>query len=111
MAGLVFLLVFWVQSPGSRKFCLASGGCNFAKTRPWLGLVDLSRIPNGTFFREVHPGSEMASQNDLAWLTGKLHDGGIRSMRSPLRWGPLLATPIATPLQCGRLKRSGLLVS
>ena len=52
------------ESPGSRKFCLASGGCNFDKTRPWLGLVDLSRIPSGTFFREVHPGSEMASQND-----------------------------------------------
>ena len=29
-----------------------------------LGLVDLSRIPSGLFFREVHPGSEMASQND-----------------------------------------------
>ena len=29
-----------------------------------LGLVDLSRIQSGTFFREVHPGSEMASQND-----------------------------------------------
>ena len=43
---------------------MASGGCNFGKTRPWLGLVDLSRIPSGTFFREVHPGSEMASQND-----------------------------------------------
>ena len=32
--------------------------------RVLLGLVDLSRIPCGTFFREVHPGSEMASQND-----------------------------------------------
>ena len=37
-----------------------------------------------------------------AWLTGKLHDGGIRSVRSPLRRAPLLATPIAMPLQCGR---------
>ena len=45
-------------------FCLASGGCKLEQTRPWLGLVDLSRIPSGTFFREVHPGSEMASQND-----------------------------------------------
>ena len=26
-----------------------------------LGLVDLSRIPSGASFREVHPGSEMAS--------------------------------------------------
>ena len=30
----------------------------------WLGLVDLSRIPSGTFFRRVHPGLEMAGQND-----------------------------------------------
>ena len=29
-----------------------------------FALVDLSRIPNGIFFREVNPGSEMASQND-----------------------------------------------
>ena len=43
------------------------------------------------------------------WLTGTLHDGGIRSVRSPLRRAPLLATPIATPLQCGRPERSGLL--
>ena len=46
-----------------------------------------------------------------AWLTGKLHEGGIRSVRSPLRRAPLLATPIAMPLQCGRPERSGLLVS
>ena len=39
------------------------------------------------------------------------HRGGIRSVRSPLRRAPLLATPIAMPLQCGRPKRSGLLVS
>ena len=52
------------QSPGRHFFCLASGGCELKQTRPWLGLVDLSRIPSGTFFREVHPGSEMASQTD-----------------------------------------------
>ena len=46
-----------------------------------------------------------------AWLTGSLHEGGIRSARSPLRRAPLLATPIAMPLQCGRPKRPGLLVS
>ena len=43
------------------------------------------------------------------WLTGKLHDGGTRSVRSPLRRPPLLATPIATPLQGGRPERPGLL--
>ena len=37
-----------------------------------------------------------------AWLTGTLHGGGIRSVRSPPRRAPLLATPIAKPLQCGR---------
>ena len=29
----------------------------------WLRLADLSRIPSGTFFREVHPASEMTGQN------------------------------------------------
>ena len=43
------------------------------------------------------------------WLTKRLHDGRIRSVRSPLRRPLLLATPIATPLQCGRPQRSGLL--
>ena len=36
------------------------------------------------------------------WLTGKLQDEGTRSVRSPPRRPPLLATPIATPLQGGR---------
>ena len=36
------------------------------------------------------------------WLTGTLHEGGIRSVRSPPRRPPLLATPIAKPLQCGQ---------
>ena len=44
-----------------------------------------------------------------AWLTGRLHEGGIRSVRSPPRRAPLLATPIATPLQGGRPERPGLL--
>ena len=38
------------EIPASRKFCLASGGCKLRQTRPWLGLVDLSRITSGTFF-------------------------------------------------------------
>ena len=44
-----------------------------------------------------------------ACLTGRLHEGGIRSSRSPRRRPPLLATPIATPLQGGRPERYGLL--
>ena len=50
-----------------------------------------------------------ATSGPQEWLTGTLHEGGIRSVRSPLRRAPLLATPIATPLQCGRPKRPGLL--
>ena len=50
-----------------------------------------------------------ATSGPQEWLTGSLHDGGIRSVRSPLWRAPLLATPIATPLQCGRPERSDLL--
>ena len=42
---------------------LRGRGCKLRQTRMWLGLVDLSRIPSGTFFREVHPVSEMTGQN------------------------------------------------
>ena len=35
----------------------------WGKTRIWLRLADLSRILVGTFFREVHPASEMGGQN------------------------------------------------
>ena len=47
-AGVGFGLGQEAQSPGRRKFCLASGGCKLEQTRPWLDLVDLSRIPSGT---------------------------------------------------------------
>ena len=39
-----------LESPGSRKFCLASGGSSLNQNRLWLGLVGFSRIPSGTFF-------------------------------------------------------------
>ena len=55
------------------------------------------------------PTANEATCSPPAWLTGRLHDGGIRSVRSPLRRVPLLATPIATPLQGGRPERPGLL--
>ena len=53
---------------------------------------------------------ERSTTNDAtcgppAWLTGTLQDGGTWSVRSPLRRAPLLATPIATPLQGGRPER------
>ena len=41
------------------------------------------------------------------WATAR--GGDIRSVRSPPRRAPLLATPIATPLQGGRPERLGLL--
>ena len=41
------------RKPRTPKKCLASGGHKRHQTRPWLGLADLSRIPGGTFFREV----------------------------------------------------------
>ena len=40
------------------------GGGLHEKTRTWLCLADLSRAQGGTFFREVHPASEMVSRND-----------------------------------------------
>ena len=55
------------------------------------------------------PTANDATRGPPAWLTGRLHGGGIRSVRSPPRQAPLLATPIATPLQGGRPERPGLL--
>ena len=57
------------------------------------------------------PTTNDATCGPPAWLTGSLHEGGTRSVRSPLRRAPLLATPIATPLQGGRPERPGLFVS
>ena len=39
------------------------GGLHEQKTGIQLRLGDLSRILSGTFFREVHPASEMGGQN------------------------------------------------
>jgi hypothetical protein len=61
------------------------------QTRQYIGSMFTSSSVPGTWWR-LWP----------AWLTGTLHDGGIRSVRSPPRRAPLLATPIAKPLQCGR---------
>ena len=44
------------------------------------------------------PTTNDATCGPPAWLTGSLHEGGVRSVSSQLRWPPLLATPIATPL-------------
>ena len=55
------------------------------------------------------PTTNDATCGPPAWLTGTPHEEGLRSVRSPLRRPPLLATPIASPLQGGRPERSGLL--
>ena len=57
--------------------------------------VRLLSVSAGTFLDDATCGPQ-------AWLTGTLHGGGIRSVRSPPRRAPLLAAPIAKPLQCGR---------
>ena len=60
---------------------------------------------------QERPTTNDATYSPPAWLTGSRHDRGIRSVRSPLRRAPLLATPIATPLQGGRPERPGPFVS
>ena len=52
------------RQPRKRKIFVLLTIFLWGELRISLGLVDLSRTPCGTFFREVHPGSEMASQND-----------------------------------------------
>ena len=52
------------DTPGRGFFYRLHLGLFGGQTRLRLRLVDLSRIPDGTFFRELHPASEMASQND-----------------------------------------------
>ena len=52
------------ETGGGRRLNGAFMVLLWEKLRIELGLVDLSRISSGTFFREVHPGSGMASQND-----------------------------------------------
>ena len=58
------------------------------------------------------PATNDATCGPPDWLTGKLQQGGTRSVRSPPTPPPpppLLATPIATPLQGGRSERPVLL--
>ena len=53
-----------VHSPGNGNKIAALTNIFMGELRISLGLVDLSRLPCGAFFRGVHPGSEMSSQND-----------------------------------------------
>ena len=53
----------------------------------------------GAHGRPTNGRCDVRSAGVADWITAR---GGIRSVRSPLRRPPLLATPIAKPLQCGR---------
>ena len=101
----VFLFFFRVPTLflAGRSFFLLASHCAARHARPHARTFASPRTDD----RRTND----ATCGPQAWLTGTLHDGGIRSVRSPLRRAPLLATPIATPLQCGRPQRSGLLVS
>ena len=101
----VFLFFFKVPTLflAGRSFFLLASHCATRHARPHARTLASTRTDD----RRTND----ATCGPQAWLTGKLHDGGIRSVRSPLRRAPLLATPIAMPLQCGRPERSGLLVS
>ena len=86
--------------------------CNLARGahRSQVTLIEMNAFgsPTRMLVRHLHYTGEQRQVNE--WLTGRLHEGGTRSVRSPLRRAPFLATPIATPLlQCGRPKRSDLL--
>ena len=107
---LSFLL--FASRCASRSFFLLAPRCAVRHTRPQAKTRSLSRAMPAR--KQKHARSALASAHTddrrtdeatcgpQAWLTGRLHEGGIRSVRSPLRRAPLLATPIAKPLQCGR---------
>ena len=110
LAGRSFFL--FASRCASRSFFLLAPRCAARHTRPQAKARSLSRaIPAR---KQKHARSALASAHTddrrtdeatcgpQAWLTGSLHGGGIRSARSPLRRAPLLATPIAKPLQCDR---------
>ena len=48
-------------TPPAEIWVLASVGVYMGETADLARLADLSRIPSGTFFREIHPASEMGA--------------------------------------------------
>ena len=90
--------------PAVLSFCLlrvAPAALSFCSA---LALRRAPRLPasKNTLASAHDRRTNDATCGPQAWLTGSLHEGGIRSVRSPPRRAPLLATPIAKPLQCGR---------
>ena len=81
-----------LKAPDVEKIAWLPVGIELDQNRPWLGLVDLSRIPSGTFFREVHPASEMGCKHrqnrlfpdvgDLAPKARKTFFTKVRSQRA-----------------------------
>ena len=85
-----------------------------ASPRQLARTLSTARLATPARTRTLRAHGRCPATNDTTcgppeWLTGKLQDEGTRSVRSPPRRPPLLATPIATPLQGGRPERSGLL--
>jgi hypothetical protein len=100
--------------PGNPRTHPTSTGPAPKRRRQQRPAITRDRLPRPPL--RPHPSSEphRASECTVQFFSGMLHDGGIRSVRSPLRRAPLLATPIPTPLQHrvqgGRPKRPGLLL-
>ena len=109
-----FVVVCVVESAGLRRARTQCG----ATALLLLPRRFLFHFPSSCYVVVIAHAHERSTTNDAtcgppAWLTGRLHDRGIRSVRSPPRrallMALLLATPIATPLQGGRPERPGLL--
>ena len=85
----------WVTDIKSRRAKEASDLEEEAKAAAWKRMGGAAPGEPGGLANDATRGPQ-------AWLTGTLHEGGIRSVRSPPRRAPLPATPIAKPLQCRR---------
>ena len=93
----------------------AASACQHARAGSALrhaGIAPRCVAPRLRAHARTHAQERPTTTNDAtcgppAWLTGSLHDGGLRSVRSPPRRAPLLAPPIATLLQGGRPERPG----
>ena len=95
-----------------RHFFVSSSFLRHALPRQLARTPSAARLATPARTRAPRAHERRPATNDTTcgpppeWLTGKLQQGGTRSVRSPPRRPPLLATPIATPLQDGRPERS-----
>ena len=104
----------WIFVLCSLAGTFSSSFLRHASPRQLARTLSAARLATLARTRTLRAHGRCPATNDTTcgppeWLTGKLQDEGTRSVRSPPRRPPLLATPIATPLQGGRPERSGLL--